>query len=179
MQKHIFCVLLCLSVFGYIHMANNHLIAQKQNLQARMSMAQMDSALNLTDLQEAEINNLMNSQRRAVRELRQIRKENPQEAQKQFMQLRQNYDYELAKILSREQWSTYQQITGGHTEKALTTNAIASPEAYSTKPKQAGKKKKKEKEGAGVGKQMLTGGVGFLSNELVRFGLRWLKRSRR
>ena len=110
MQRHTFRVLICLVISGYMILTNHQLIAQRQNMQARISVSQMDSALNLTDLQEAKIHSLMSRQQQLIRQMKKLKKENPQEAQRRYSELRQNYEYELAGILSRDQWTVYQQM---------------------------------------------------------------------
>ena len=177
MQTHTFHVLICLVISGFMILTNNHLIAQRQNMQARISVSQMDSALNLTDLQEAKIHSLMSRQEQLMRQMRKLRKENPQEVQRRYSELRQNYDYELAGILSRDQWAVYQQMMLGKTEMPVSKNFNMETTSQAKNKKQ--KKSKGEKKGSGAGKQMLTGGIGFLTNELVRYGMKWLRRNRR
>ena len=177
MKRNNFRVWLWTIILGYMILANYQLIAQKQNIQGLMSVAEMDASLNLTDLQEAEVNRLMIRQQQLMRQIIKLRKENPQEAKRRYSELRQNHDFELAAILGRDQWVVYQQIMADKEEIAYAKSAqdVAIPTRNDTKQKKA----KKEKAGSGTGKQMLTGGIGFLTSELVRYGMKWLRRNSR
>ena len=159
MQTNTCILLVCIALFT-IHMSTAH--AQLQASQ--LSITQLDSALNLTDLQEAEILNLMAVDRQAKREIQKLTRANPRLASQRSTERSQTYEHGLAQILSPEQWAGYRGMKQVHDPIQVNQHQV---------------RQKKKNEKSGTGKQLLTGGLGFMSSELIRMGMKWLRRNRR